>query len=146
MTPVNPVLAANAPLLHAATRAWQRLPVVADEHDSATGALNIQPPGDRDLAEDAEPGDLVLIPNFGLWRVALVIDTDHTHETHVQVACVGHAQPTAHLTLEGTYPPEPAVFFVQRNNCYRTQLRAAQVHTAQRQALPGTNEGSDGRP
>lgn len=128
---INPVLADNAPLLHAATRAWQRLPVIVRREGSVP--LELESPGDRDMFDECGPGDLVIIPNYGLWHVALVIGTDHTHKTHVQVACVGHAQTTPHLQLTSTYPSEPGVFFVQRNNCYRPGLRAAPIAPA---ALP----------
>lgn len=140
MDTIHPVLAANAPLLHAATRAWQRIPVFFGQ---CLTPLDIKAPGDRELAEDAEPGDLVLIPCGGLWNVALVIDTHHTHETHVQVACIGWDRTESYIEMiakGGPYPPVPAVFFMQRNNCYRTHQRPVQVQDADQTALPSAPE------
>lgn len=118
---MNEVLRAKAPLLHAATRAWQRLPVVSgrseDQHGPA-GAVVVVPPGGRTLAVDAAPGDLVLIPSHGWWHVALVVAPDPEHTAHVQVAYVPPDRQAAQFT-GGPYPAEPVVLFVQRNNCYR---------------------------
>lgn len=115
-------------LLLAATRVWRPLPVQSELVLVTTSPVRsrriFEPPEGRPLAEAADTGDLVLIPNGGMWETAVVLGPDPYHDTHVQVAYVG-ADRYQMVVLQRE---AVKVFCVPRNNCYGTHVIEGSVH------------------
>ena len=118
-------------LLLAATRAWRPLPVRSElilvNPNPVTERRIFEPPEGRPLAEAADTGDLVLIPNGGMWETAVVLgpdDCEEPHDTHVKVAYVG-ADRYQMVVLQRE---DVSVFHVQRNNCYGTRVIEGSAH------------------
>lgn len=109
------VLSEKGPLLQAAARTFQRVKVETAYVQGESVARLFAPNGNQ-MADDAQVGDLVLVPNYGLWRMALVVAFDETTDK-VWVACPDHAGPS--LTYVASFPLEqPGIFPEQRKSLY----------------------------